>query len=80
MIALLKTAACKEKLLSINQVVNQTVVWNPWEQKTSLMKDMEPQDYLDMLCVETANAATNAVTVNAGETHTMSVVYALERF
>ncbi len=30
------------------------VVWNPWQELTGTLPDMEPQDYLKMLCVEAA--------------------------
>lgn len=77
---IIEDSGLQRKIIITKSGSLSTVVWNPWEQKTSLMKDMEPQDYLDMLCVETANAATNAIIINAGETHTMNVVYAIERF
>lgn len=55
-----------------------TVVWNPWSHKTLQMSDMEELGYLDMLCVETANAAENTVKVDAGEKHVMEIVYRVE--
>jgi glucose-6-phosphate 1-epimerase len=48
-----------------------TVVWNPWEELTAKMVDMEPDAWLHMTCVETANAGEDAVTLGAGETHSM---------
>jgi D-hexose-6-phosphate mutarotase len=35
------------------------------------MADMEPDAWLHMTAIETANVADNTITLNAGETHTM---------
>ena len=51
---------------------NSTVVWNPWIAKTAGMADMGPDEWQGMICVETANAADNAITLQAGESHTLT--------
>ena len=38
---------------------HSTVVWNPWTEKALAMGDMGRDGYLNMLCVESANAAEN---------------------
>jgi glucose-6-phosphate 1-epimerase len=50
-----------------------TVVWNPWIAKTATMADMAPDEWPGMVCIETANAAENAVHLGPGESHTMTV-------
>jgi glucose-6-phosphate 1-epimerase len=52
-----------------------TVVWNPWQEKADAMGDMGVQGYLSMLCVESANAMQNAVTIPAGQSHSLWVKY-----
>ena len=52
-----------------------TVVWNPWQDKAEAMGDMGEQGYLSMLCVESANAMQNAVTIPAGQSHRLWVKY-----
>jgi glucose-6-phosphate 1-epimerase len=46
---------------------NTTVVFNPWKG----LADMDADEWPKMLCVETVNAATNAITLGQGESHTM---------
>jgi glucose-6-phosphate 1-epimerase len=52
---------------------HSTVVWNPWIAKTAALADMAPDEWRSMICVETANVAENAVTLEAGGTHRMTV-------
>jgi glucose-6-phosphate 1-epimerase len=49
-----------------------TVVWNPWIAKSRAMSDFGDDEWPGMLCVETANAAANAVTLPPGGRHTMT--------
>jgi len=55
-----------------------TVVWNPWAEKSAAMADMGEGVYRGMLCVEAANAAEDAVQVEAGGEHRLGVSYWLE--
>ena len=48
-----------------------TVVWNPWVDKTPGFADMAPEEWRDMLCVETANAGENAIRLAPHATHRM---------
>jgi glucose-6-phosphate 1-epimerase len=52
---------------------NSTVVWNPWIAKAARMADFGDEEWPHMVCVEPANAAENAVTVQPGGTHTMGM-------
>lgn len=49
-----------------------TVVWNPWVEKAQAMADLGDDEWPRMLCIETANAAENAVTLAPGQSHTMT--------
>ena len=55
-----------------------TVVWNPWIEKAAKMGDLGADGYLKMVCVESANAAGNAVSIAAGDEHRLVVTYRLE--
>ncbi|MFC1762160.1 D-hexose-6-phosphate mutarotase [Planctomycetota bacterium] len=48
-----------------------TVVWNPWVDKSIRMPDYADSEYLEMVCIETANCGPDAVTLAPGQTHVM---------
>ncbi len=51
---------------------DSTVVWNPWIEKTAGMSDMAADSWQGMVCVETANAADNAIELQPGAIHKLS--------
>jgi D-hexose-6-phosphate mutarotase len=51
-----------------------TVVWNPWIAKAVAMADFGDDEWPAMLCIETANAGANAITLAPGASHTMRAV------
>ncbi len=55
-----------------------TVVWNPWNEKAAQMGDLGAEGYLKMLCVETANAAEETLSLAPGAQHRMVAHYAIE--
>ncbi|NWG87197.1 MAG: D-hexose-6-phosphate mutarotase [Hydrogenophilaceae bacterium] len=62
-----------------------TVVWTPWVEKAEKMGDMGPGTsgqggWREMVCVESANALDNRVTVPAGQTRRLNVEYSVEPF
>ena len=56
---------------------NATVIWNPWAAKAKAMADFDDEEWPAMLCVETINAADNAITLPAGQTHRMTATLKL---
>jgi glucose-6-phosphate 1-epimerase len=50
---------------------SSTVVWNPWVEKARKMPDFGDEEWPGMVCIETANALSNAVTIPPQGTHTM---------
>jgi glucose-6-phosphate 1-epimerase len=56
-----------------------TVVWNPWIEKAERLGDFEPGGYLSMVCVETANAADDTVSLAPGQEHVLAAQYRLLR-
>lgn len=55
-----------------------TVVWNPHEEKAEAMPDFGDDEWPGMVCIETANALNNAVTLGAGATHTIEARISVE--
>ncbi len=49
---------------------NTTVVFNPWRE----LPDMGPDEWHEMLCVETVNAGADSVTLAAHGTHSMTAL------
>ena len=54
-----------------------TVVWNPWLETAAEMYDLGPVDWQKMVCVESANALENFVTIEPEGQHTLTVKYSV---
>lgn len=54
-----------------------TVVWTPWKEKAAALEDVADA-WPHMVCVESANAAHNAITVAPRSTHALTVEYTTE--
>jgi glucose-6-phosphate 1-epimerase len=55
-----------------------TVVWNPWIEKARRLADFGDEEYHSMVCVETANAEADRVTVAPGGEHRLVAVIGVE--
>jgi len=55
-----------------------TIVWNPWQETAAKMADLGEDGYLNMICVESGNAADDVVTMNPGQKHELYVRYEVE--
>ncbi len=55
-----------------------TVVWNPWVAKAKALSDFGDDEWPAMLCIETANAADNPVTLAPGARHRMRATIRVE--
>jgi glucose-6-phosphate 1-epimerase len=56
-----------------------TIVWNPWIVKASRMADLDDEEWRNMVCLESGNVADDAVSLDAGATHEMTVTVRVER-
>jgi D-hexose-6-phosphate mutarotase len=54
-----------------------TVVWNPWKEKAESMADFSNDGYINMVCIEAANAADDVVHLAPGEAHTLTQTIAV---
>ncbi len=51
---------------------DSTVIWNPHQAKSIAMPDFGDDEWRSMVCIETANALDNIVTVQPGLAHTIT--------
>jgi len=56
------------------------VVWNPWSALAATLPDLTPACWLTMLCIETANVASDAITLNSGEHQKMGAHIFTQQF
>ena len=74
----LNDAAFKRRIVVEKSGSRSTVVWNPWIAKAARMKDFGDEEYKQMVCIETANAGTDQITLAPGATHTLSTTLRTE--
>jgi glucose-6-phosphate 1-epimerase len=53
-----------------------TIVWNPWIEKSQRLSQFANDEYQSMVCVETANALDDIVSLKPGEAHSMTLTIA----
>lgn len=58
---------------------DSTVVWNPWVAKSKSLSDFGDDEWQTMVCIESANALGNRVTLPAGKSHTITQRIRVER-
>ncbi|HUF16520.1 MAG TPA: D-hexose-6-phosphate mutarotase [Thermoanaerobaculia bacterium] len=63
----------RRRLVLEKEGSQSTVVWNPWQEKAKAFSDFGDDEWRGMVCIETANAAENSITLGPGESHQMSV-------
>lgn len=71
----IEDARLKRRIHVAKSGSNSTVIWNPWTAKADKMGDFGPNGWRGMVCVESANAAENTVTIRKGGHHTLTVEY-----
>ncbi|MGF1588562.1 MAG: D-hexose-6-phosphate mutarotase [Pleurocapsa sp.] len=54
------------------------IVWNPGADISANMADLGDQDYMNFVCVETANAANEIIEVAAGDSYQIAANYTVE--
>ena len=70
-----------QRRISVSKANSKTtVVWNPWIDLCAKLADMPPEAWRRMTCIETANAAEDAITLAPGDTHSMSAHIVVEEF
>ncbi|WP_165544515.1 D-hexose-6-phosphate mutarotase [Schaalia vaccimaxillae] len=57
-----------------------TVVWNPWVEGAQKLADMGDAEWMNFVCIETANVGANALELEPNRVHTMSVTIRTDYF
>ena len=55
-----------------------TTVWNPWEETSKKIDDLEDDGFYTFVCVETVNAFNNEIALAPGESHETTTIIGLE--
>lgn len=67
----------KERVINIgNTGSNSTVIWNPWIDKSMRLSQFDDQDYLKMLCIETANIMDDIIYLEPGAEYKLDLTIA----
>ena len=74
----IEDAGIKRRIRIRKEGSQSTIVWNPWIEKAARLGDLGDAGYLEMLCVESGNAADNRVHLAPGESHWLKVRYTPE--
>jgi len=73
---IIEDAALRRRIRIAKTHSQSTVVWTPWQEKADKMGDLGGNNgWRQMLCVESANAMENCITVPAGKSHALTVEY-----
>jgi len=57
----------KRRITVTKRGSNSTVVWNPWIDKSKALNDLADDEWHGFVCIETANALDDAVTIAPGQ-------------
>lgn len=55
-----------------------TVIWNPWIVKSQRMVDFGDEEFKEMVCIESCNAANDVITIYPGRQHSLTTILSLE--
>jgi glucose-6-phosphate 1-epimerase len=66
--------AWKRRIEIAKAGASATVVWNPWLDRARKLADLGEENWTGFVCVETAAAAENALTLPPGATHVVETV------
>ncbi len=56
-----------------------TVVWNPWREKASELRDLADGEWTQFLCVEASNILDATVHIESGQEHRMTAILSVEK-
>jgi glucose-6-phosphate 1-epimerase len=76
---ILEDALMKRNIHIRSENSKTAIIWNPWKHKAAAMSDFDNNEFKTMVCVETANAGTNTITIPGNSTYSLMAEYQIER-
>jgi glucose-6-phosphate 1-epimerase len=68
----------RRRIVASKEGSRSTVVWNPWIDKARAMPDFGDDEWIEMVCVETANVGDARVRLGPNDVHTMTAMIGVE--
>ncbi len=65
----LEDPVMQRRIVVAKEGSDSTTVWNPWIAKSAALSDFGDDEWQQMVCIETVNAAENSVTLAPGAKH-----------
>lgn len=75
---IIRDSGYKRDIRIIKEGSATTVIWNPWADKAKAMIDLGDQDHNRFVCVETANAGDESITLSPGSTHSLKTTISVD--
>jgi glucose-6-phosphate 1-epimerase len=75
---ILEDPALRRRITVAKKGSQTTVIWNPWSELSAKLADMADEGWRQMACIETANAAENAITLAPLSAHIMEARISVE--
>ncbi len=67
----------KRKIKIVSSGNHNVVVWNPWEQISTKLSDLENEDYRHFVCIEAANAGSDKIEIVSGDEHKLTTSFSI---
>jgi glucose-6-phosphate 1-epimerase len=74
----LEDASLKRNIHIRSENSKTAVIWNPWKNKSVAMSDFDNNEYKTMVCVETANAGKDSITIPGNSIYSLVAEYQIE--
>jgi glucose-6-phosphate 1-epimerase len=68
------TLSDRNRIIAIESTGSEsTVIWNPWIEKSQQLSQFADDEYQSMVCIETANALDDIISLGPGDAHSLTL-------